>query len=205
MGFDLDKFKLECKIAKLQREILWYNIDENEIWKDIVIENVPSIYEVSNYGRVRSKNRYRYSKNGKKTLIKGSILSSYLDKNGNPHVKLKIIDNYMKDVTIVSLVAKIFLNKNSDRKMIVNHIDGNKCNNRVDNLEIIRKKMAHKSKIGFKNPSPVYCIETDFRYNSINEMCNILRLNYTNVYNKLKNVSKGTIVHYNNFSFVLVK
>ena len=104
----------------------------NEIWKDI--EGYEGLYQVSNLGRVRSLNRITNGKFGNRSLClrKGRILKPrkislytgvYLSKNG--HVK-----NY----TIHRLVAQAFI-PNPQNKLEVNHIDGNKLNNKVDNLE----------------------------------------------------------------------
>jgi hypothetical protein len=47
------------------------------------------------------------------------------------------------------IVANVFLEKNINSKMTVNHKDGNRQNNRVDNLEWLSR--ADNIKYGFKN------------------------------------------------------
>lgn len=95
-----------------------------EEWR--VIEEAPN-YEVSNYGRVRNIKRNQ--------MIVGSI-----DKDGYPRVMLmskeKTADGKTKKITRYRhrLVAQAFI-PNPDNLPIVNHIDENKANPRVDNLE----------------------------------------------------------------------
>jgi hypothetical protein len=90
----------------------------NEIWKDI--KNYEGLYQVSNLGNV-------------KNLKTNKILSSNAHKNSYKYVQLKK-DNKWKQYSIHRLVAISFLpNPNNDP--VVNHIDGNVQNNRIDNLE----------------------------------------------------------------------
>ena len=86
---------------------------EKEIWKNIV--GYENLYKVSNMGNVFSciKNIYR------KNVIRNGYLS----------VKIK---NKMYDIH--RLVAIHFI-ENRDKKLTVNHINGNKHDNRVENLE----------------------------------------------------------------------
>jgi len=84
-------------------------------------------YEVSNYGRVRRK--------AKKD---GSCLKPTPNKLGYPLVKLKIDGKY-KNQSIHRLVALAFID-NPENKKDVNHIDGDKTNNHVKNLEWMTRK-----------------------------------------------------------------
>lgn len=94
---------------------------ELEEWKDI--ENYPN-YQVSNLGNVKSIPR-------KKT--KGGILKQTINKLG--YVKVLLIkDGKNKLVSVHRLVAKAFI-PNPLNKPQVNHINGNKTDNNVSNLE----------------------------------------------------------------------
>jgi hypothetical protein len=104
-----------------------------EVWKDI--EGFEGLYQISNYGRVRSVDRYIIHK-GKtstwKQFKKGKIINPVLDDKGYYIVRLKKDKKYHKKVH--RLVAEHFLPR-VEGKDYVNHKDGNKLNNHVDNLE----------------------------------------------------------------------
>ena len=110
-----------------------------EIWKDI--EGYEGIYQVSNLGRVRSLDRLvpaacALSKGNQVVnyLRKGVILKPHIaGKSGYQYVALSIGDK-PKYCRVHRLVACAFI-PNPDNLPEVNHIDEDKSNNRVDNLE----------------------------------------------------------------------
>lgn len=95
---------------------------KNEIWKDI--KNYEGLYKISNFGRIKSKN--------KKTNYQWKIYNQKETKN-YPQVGL-MKNNKLKVIRIHRLVAETFIPNPNNYKEI-NHIDGNKNNNSVDNLE----------------------------------------------------------------------
>lgn len=96
-----------------------------EEWK--VISSYP-MYEISNLGRVRS---YYNSKYGRRTVPK--ILHNKTDRIGYSFIHLKNSDG-RKPLRIHRLVAEAFI-PNPNALPEVNHIDENKQNNVVENLE----------------------------------------------------------------------
>lgn len=102
-------------------------MSEKEIWKDI--EDYKGLYQVSNLGRVRSLERV--DSNGHS--VKEKVLASFPNRNGYLKVNL-YRDRNIKQVSVHRLVAAAFLD-NPDNLPEVNHIDEDKGNNLVENLE----------------------------------------------------------------------
>lgn len=98
-----------------------------EIWKDVV--GYEGLYKVSNLGNVIS-NRRNYSK--------GLWYLSQFNNNGYLRVSL-VVNEKKKSYLVHRLVAEAFI-PNPENKETVNHIDGCKTNNRVDNLEWATKQ-----------------------------------------------------------------
>lgn len=108
-----------------------------EIWKDIKgFEN----YQVSNIGRVKTKKRLLIRKNGVKFSVKEKIKSQFLSAKGYKIVSLtKNIKTYNKQVH--QLVAIAFLNHvPCGHKIVVDHIDENKTNNHLSNLQLLTNR-----------------------------------------------------------------
>ena len=106
---------------------------ENEIWKDI--KGFEGLYQISNFGRVKSLKRKRFNYRLQKTIEihKEIILKPFEDKKGYLCVKLQ--NNKNKTMFKVHrLVAKTFI-PNPDDLPQINHINGIKNNNNMHNLE----------------------------------------------------------------------
>lgn len=108
-----------------------------EIWKDV--KGYEGLYQVSNHGRVKSLN-YNHTKK-EKVLVPLKHQNGYLFVNING-----------KQQSIHRLIAKTFI-PNQKNKNQVNHIDGNKENNRIDNLEwcTAKENTRHAYKNGLIN------------------------------------------------------
>lgn len=101
-----------------------------EIWKDIM--GFEGLYQISNYGNVKSCKRYVNAKFGKR-VVNEKLLSLGKDKDGYL-MAILCQDGIKQTVKIHRLVANAFIDK-IDGKDIVNHIDSNKSNNNLSNLE----------------------------------------------------------------------
>lgn len=116
-----------------------------EIWKDI--EGYEGLYQVSNLGRVKSLERKCKVLNGYRT-VNERIRS--LNKNRYGYITVSLNkNNKTKICTIHRLVAIAFI-ENPENKIQVNHIDGDKSNNTVDNLEWVSQEenMQHAVNTG---------------------------------------------------------
>lgn len=106
---------------------------KEEIWKDIyfidngIIYDYRGLYQVSNFGRVKSFPRQGTHINEEHILILGKNHKGYLQCILTKKSKR---NNFM----VHRLVAKMFISNPEDKTQI-NHIDGNKENNCVSNLE----------------------------------------------------------------------
>lgn len=115
-----------------------------EIWKDI--EGFEGLYQVSNLGRVKSLERYVY--HGDKAMLRKERIRRPYDNQGYWNLTINK-DGKEYHTTIHQLVAKAFV-PNPDNKPVVNHIDGDKKNNRADNLEwvTVAENARHAIKMG---------------------------------------------------------
>ena len=99
---------------------------ETEIWRTPIDKGIKyEKYQVSNYGRLKNLN-YRNTGRAK-------LMNPWEDKDG--YLKIGLRKNRKTDSTFVHrLVAQTFI-PNPENLPEVNHIDEDKTNNRVDNLE----------------------------------------------------------------------
>lgn len=109
-----------------------------EVWKDIV--GYEGKYQVSNMGKVRSLDRYvvffnRFKKCER--FMKGFYLNTSVNgKKIYPSVALHK-DKKQRTFYVHHLVARHFLNHiNTNHKEVIDHINNNPLDNRVENLQI---------------------------------------------------------------------
>ena len=113
------------------------------------ISGYEGYYQVSNIGRVRSLERRVPFRNGFRHL-KERILKQTKDSNGYNVVGLNKY-GACSVFMVHQLVAIAFLNhKPCGHKVVVDHIDNNPLNNRLDNLQLIsQRENSSKDKIGY--------------------------------------------------------
>ena len=129
----------------------------NEIWKDI--QGYEGLYQVSNLGRVKS-------------LRRDKILAP--KKNWDGYLRIQLWRNNKNVfVSIHRLVAQAFID-NLENKPFINHKDGDKQNNYVENLEWCTQKenIYHAQKMGLSKTNgckKVLCVELNKIFNSASE------------------------------------
>lgn len=123
-------------------------MDLRREWKEI--KGYEGKYIISNYGEIISLPRYKQNKSKLQYVEPKEILRYVNPKNGYVYVQLWNNANY-KNIRLHKLVAQTFI-PNKDNKPQINHIDGNKQNNRVDNLEwcTSSENIKHAYKIGLR-------------------------------------------------------
>ena len=102
-----------------------------EVWKCII--GYEDLYEISNYGNVRSLDKCFLDKEGKVYRREGVHLKPARNKYGYLQVSLST-SNKQSSHTIHTLVTRMFID-NPENKPTVNHKDGDKLNNHYSNLE----------------------------------------------------------------------
>lgn len=120
-----------------------------ELWRDVI--GYEGEYMVSNKGRVMSL----------KDPNKPKILKTFMNRKG--YIRINLLKNgKMKQVFVHRLVAEAFIGEICNG-MTVNHIDGNKANNNVSNLEIVTQSenALHSCYVLGNGIRPVYMLDKD--------------------------------------------
>ena len=121
-----------------------------EIWKDI--KDYEGHYQVSNYGRVKSVPRvtsYTNKAGYESSQFRDGQIKKEID-NGKGYKAVNLYKNNKgKLVYVHRLVAQAFIGE-IPKGMVINHIDFDRSNNRLDNLEIVTysENNMHSAKSG---------------------------------------------------------
>lgn len=146
---------------------------KNEVWKDVF--GYEGFYQVSNYGRIRSVNRIVKTARGKR-LACGKIKAPRKSSNG--YLNITLSKNGIKEVFMVHrIVAGAFI-ANEEKLPIVNHINGNRTDNRAKNLEwcsLLHNYVHAATRLGSNcGVKPILCEETKTTFFSIHEAARVL-------------------------------
>lgn len=152
-----------------------------EVWKDVI--NYEGLYQISNLGRVKTNKTQLIKKNS-------------IDKYGYYIIGLWI-KGERKTFKVHRLVAQAFI-PNPENKPTVNHKDGNKLNNNVENLEWAtnQEQLIHSNRVlGKKGVISEKCREKQLEkqrrkiirsdgkiYNSIEEAHKDIGVSYSNIW-----------------------
>lgn len=120
---------------------------ENQIEIFKPIKGFETSHEVSNFGQVRSKDRIIQRINGKSLPLKARFIRSWVS-SGYEQVTINNRNHFL----VHRLVAEAFL-VHTEKQIQVNHIDCNKLNNHINNLEWCTpsENKAHALKSGRYN------------------------------------------------------
>lgn len=120
---------------------------DKELWKDV--PNYEGIYEASTYGRIRTKDGKTTFDNRHGLRHWHSRIMKYRGHSAAGHRVSLWINGTHKDWLVARLIAITFLGV-PQVEMTVNHMDGNRLNNNIKNLEWLTREdnIRHAFKTG---------------------------------------------------------
>lgn len=161
-------------------------MEVKELWKPLL--EYKGI-EVSSVGRIRKAANKRR---------KERILTEFpKDRDGYCRCSVQRLDGTWTSQPVHRLVAKAFID-NPEGKQAVNHIDGNRTNNKVENLEWVtpRENVLHSFRYGSRKickDIPKKTILTDYQISQIDNLRSLYTVNqiaklFNVEYQSLKNI-----------------
>lgn len=178
-----------------------------EEWRDIV--DYEGLYQISSFGRCKALPKQWKGSNNNLIKKKSKILKARLEQG---YIRFFLYKNsLMKPFQAHRLVAFSFI-KNKQNKPHVNHLFGNKTDNRYMKLDwatrsedelhsyrVLGKKPSNNWITNFRhqNSRPIVCLNTGEKYSSIAEAALKMNLNRRCI----NRVCKGSRTHTKNFNF----
>ena len=107
-------------------------INNERIWRPIF--GFDDLYEINNIGEIKSLDRIHENSIYNARLTRSKFLKANINNSGYLNVRLKDLNGDVKTYLVHRLVALSFI-ENPENKEYVNHLDGNKLNNNINNLE----------------------------------------------------------------------
>jgi hypothetical protein len=135
---------------------------DTEIWKDI--EGFEGFYQISNKGRVKRVFRERCEHCGnpgnKELILKGTPnpINSYDTVSMSKPGLFDATGRKTIAAAVHRLVARAFVSGKTKERYCVNHKDGDKRNNKAENLEWVTQleNLMHARRLGLAKPPPPY-------------------------------------------------
>lgn len=192
----------------------WDTVDH---WKNMSLENVKGeiwvsvkgfkgYYEVSNMGRVKSLKRATVSEK----------ISKQSESDERGYVRVSFTENGRTEHKYVHILVGRHFIANPDKKRTVNHLFGNKKDNRVTSLgwatysenhkhsyEFLGRKSGLKGKTGYDSVTSkeILCVTTGHKYGSLMDASRALNLSFQNI----SKVCKGKRHHTGEYVFKFIE
>lgn len=175
-----------------------------EIWK-----NIPGYegYQASNIGRIRTYNKTTYTEKHGIRHWKNRVLKPKKDKYNSLRVSLWK-NNKEKTLLVARLIGSTFIENNLETNLTINHKDGNRLNNNVENLEWLSRKenIVYGFKNGqYKNTCKKCSIIVNGKkknFETLTAASNYLNKNKAYISNII-NRKKGVIINHKNITILL--
>jgi len=172
----------------------FYTFEDREVWKDI--PGWDGLYQASTLGRIKRLRLELIYSDGQKHFYPEKIYKFPPSGNGYYVARLRRPGEDSEAYYVHRLVAETFLEK-PDGCDVVNHIDSDRTNNRVDNLEWTTKSgnsihaIHQYGKIGAIEMKPVVCEETGCEFESSADAARWLKELTTNIKASASNIHQA--------------
>jgi len=163
-----------------------------ELWKDV--EGYEGLYQVSSLGRMKSLSRPVKQRNNSIQVKSGKIIKGYENKKG--YIQMGITkENEKNTKPMHRWVAEAFIT-NLENKPQINHIDGVKTNNNINNLEWVtnEENAEHARSLGLmiyrpENLKKATIAAVKANQKKVNRLC--LKGGKTITYNSIKEAGEA--------------